>query len=554
MAAYDAFQVNDSTDPTDETAKRKALLGQMGGDSFLAGDSYGSGGTTALAGSGNTATGGFTTPESKNTATGTGTTNNLGNATSTSTSPSTGRGDANWIDFTNQLAGNQGFDATAGRSGASDLATAARNGQLQTIIDQYNQKYGTNAKVVGNDKVDFGNGPQDVIRDSGNGTNAFWLASEGTPGGSSSPSGGGSPTMAYSASQGESFKNPGISGDPRPDFLGGGSTESSGGTSFNPSQVDAMGNPLSGEQAAQDKFYANQAQTNAAQIQKQTADGSGRLTLSGLNNRPTVDPTSTDPYAGLSPEDKAGRQAVLDELAQAEKPVDMNDPALAAQSKTFADTRTRQAQLQRSKMAERSAQSGLLNGGESSGAFDIGLNSIYSSAGQDISQNQSDIMTHEVDAKRQQLKDAITQANSIGAREDANKLQKQLAQLDMDYKNRALTQQNTQFGASQAQQGSQFGTNIDLANRQLSTDTDYKNRALAQAQTQFKANLDSENARHDAEMKNARYMTDAQIAAENQRHAQAISEQQSEWNDKYGLDVANSQSNRDRDATLAAMG
>lgn len=84
----------------------------------------------------------------------------------------------NWIAFTNQLAGYTGeggaFDASAGRSGASQAATAAR-GNLQPLVDQFNAQYGTHAVVVSGDRVDFGDGrgPQDVIRDVGNGQGAF---------------------------------------------------------------------------------------------------------------------------------------------------------------------------------------------------------------------------------------------------------------------------------------------------------------------------------------------------------------------------------------------
>lgn len=105
-----------------------------------------------------------------------------------------GHGSDQWIEFTNQLAGYGGeggaFDASAGRSGASDAAHAAR-GNLQGIVDQYNQKYGHTAKVVNGDRIDFeGNGQssEDVIRDAGNGQDGFWRSG---PGGGGGDSGGG---------------------------------------------------------------------------------------------------------------------------------------------------------------------------------------------------------------------------------------------------------------------------------------------------------------------------------------------------------------------------
>jgi hypothetical protein len=96
----------------------------------------------------------------------------------------------NWLAFTTRLSGVQGFDAAAGRSGASQAAGDAR-GNLQGTVDAYNKEFGTNAKVAGGDRIDFtGQGGEgtDVIRDSGGGTNGFWW------GGGDSGSGGGGGT------------------------------------------------------------------------------------------------------------------------------------------------------------------------------------------------------------------------------------------------------------------------------------------------------------------------------------------------------------------------
>lgn len=108
----------------------------------------------------------------------------------TSTRPSRQQTADNWLAFTTRLSGVQGFDAAAGRSGASAAAAAAR-GNLQPIVDQFNAEFGTHATVVGGDKIDFGDGygPVDVIRDAGGGASGFWYD---MPSDGGSPGGGGS--------------------------------------------------------------------------------------------------------------------------------------------------------------------------------------------------------------------------------------------------------------------------------------------------------------------------------------------------------------------------
>jgi hypothetical protein len=64
------------------------------------------------------------------------------------------------------------------------------NVPLQDIVARYNQTFGANARVVGADKVDFGFGPADVIKDVG-GRNELWLGDYPDPNRVSPNSGGG---------------------------------------------------------------------------------------------------------------------------------------------------------------------------------------------------------------------------------------------------------------------------------------------------------------------------------------------------------------------------
>lgn len=78
-----------------------------------------------------------------------------------------------WINFANQNYGG-----------------SANGTNINDIINNYNKTFNTNAKVVGNDKVDFGYGASDVIKDVG-GKNQLWLGDYPDPNHVSPNSGGG---------------------------------------------------------------------------------------------------------------------------------------------------------------------------------------------------------------------------------------------------------------------------------------------------------------------------------------------------------------------------
>lgn len=78
-----------------------------------------------------------------------------------------------WINFANQNYGGQA------------------SGNLNDIIANYNKTFNTNAQVVGSDKVDFGYGASDVIKNVNNGAGQLWLGDYPDPNHVSPNSGGG---------------------------------------------------------------------------------------------------------------------------------------------------------------------------------------------------------------------------------------------------------------------------------------------------------------------------------------------------------------------------
>lgn len=143
--------------------------------------------------------------------------------------------------------------------------------------------------------------------------------------------------------------------------------------------------------------------------------------------------------------DAAFRDALLKAMQGANAPYDPNDPRNAAQQMAFNRQRDQSAQQERAAMAERGAFNGLNSGGAGSGGFETGLQGIQENAGQDKAGQAAHLAQQDYQAKRQDLAHALDLANAVGARQEANALQMQLAQLDSQYRYSALAQNQSQF-------------------------------------------------------------------------------------------------------------
>lgn len=105
-----------------------------------------------------------------------------------------------WLGFAQGYTGGQNV-SRGGSQGGFITGGQQYRGNLQPVVDAYNAKYGSKAKVAGVDKIDFGDGrgPQDVITSGGD----FWY---GGPSGSMQPGqgpggggGGGGQVGSYGA-------------------------------------------------------------------------------------------------------------------------------------------------------------------------------------------------------------------------------------------------------------------------------------------------------------------------------------------------------------------
>ncbi len=95
------------------------------------------------------------------------------------------------MDLFNQFIHAKGYvtGPAAWQGGGFGAGGEAQRGKLEPLVQEFNQATGLNAKVAGGDRIDFGNGPQDVITAGGD----WWMGNtNGAPG----PPGGGGSSLA----------------------------------------------------------------------------------------------------------------------------------------------------------------------------------------------------------------------------------------------------------------------------------------------------------------------------------------------------------------------
>jgi hypothetical protein len=129
--------------------------------------------------------------------------------------------------------------------------------------------------------------------------------------------------------------------------------------------------------------------------------------------------------------------SLLDLINKSQAPVSLEDPNLAAQSEQYRASRQRGTERQRSALAERAAQTGTLG----AGGFDTAVGNLYGDESRDIAGKDTDIIAKEMDARRQQLTQALQLAQATGNAEAARLLQTQLGLLDASIQQTAIEQQ-----------------------------------------------------------------------------------------------------------------
>lgn len=142
------------------------------------------------------------------------------------------------------------------------------------------------------------------------------------------------------------------------------------------------------------------------------------------------------------------QQKLLQQLANLDKPVTEDDPAISGELQTQNRQIDRDREARRAAMAERAAASGLLNGGASSGAFDSDVASGYEDASQRKSDVKSQLFARELGQRRDKLMQYYQMAVQSGDNEAARAIQLQIAQMGNAFNYANLAQNKSQWDDS----------------------------------------------------------------------------------------------------------
>lgn len=140
------------------------------------------------------------------------------------------------------------------------------------------------------------------------------------------------------------------------------------------------------------------------------------------------------------------RQLILGQLQGLSKPVDANDPQIAAEMSAQGRVLDRQAQQARAQAAERAAFQGLLNGGAGSGSFDTTLQGINEQKGEALTGLQAQLFGRTIQQNQSRLNQLLNMALQSGDAESARALQLRIAQMDEQLRRLGLSQQASQWG------------------------------------------------------------------------------------------------------------
>jgi hypothetical protein len=151
----------------------------------------------------------------------------------------------------------------------------------------------------------------------------------------------------------------------------------------------------------------------------------GRVTAPGL-----IDASQPTPSA--DPLDDAFRQQLLTLLSRDPNAVSLTDADIAPQQRAAQAAIERAALKNRAGLMERASTEGIAD----SEATRAAGRQIEQQAGQAIGQNDAALLTQSMQARREQLNQAMQIANARGMQQQANDLQRQIANLDAQLQTR----------------------------------------------------------------------------------------------------------------------
>jgi hypothetical protein len=267
----------------------------------------------------------------------------------------------------------------------------------------------------------------------------------------------------------------------------------------------------------------------------------GRITGPGLidTNAP---PSSTDVNAAF-------KTRLLELLDQNPTSVSMTDPAIAAQSAAFRAATERSAQKNRAGLMERASAEGIAD----SEATRAAGRAIEQEAGQAIGANDAALVGQEIQARRGLMQQALDMANQMGLADEANALQRQIANLDAVLKSRGLDLTQS------AQTLERDLAALDVNSKQYLADLDAQLRREGYSTQERLAQLDAEIRKLGINTQQS--LGTLELALRDKLGTGELNLgflstllQNQQANNQLGFDIGQWQSILNRDALLAAMG
>lgn len=272
----------------------------------------------------------------------------------------------------------------------------------------------------------------------------------------------------------------------------------------------------------------------------------------GLGN--TVDapsPTSSQRVQGLGLL-AAGQQPSAQPMSPAQQQQDMlrtkimsmlgtnvnqasvQDADISPQSQAFAAAAQRAQAARRAEVVQQASR----NGTEGAGGTEARIDALAERTGQAIGQNDANLIGQKLETRRQQLNTALAAAQQMGMADEANNLQRQLANLDASIQTRGQDVNLTQIGAQRDL------ANLDASTRVYLGDLSAKMQAAGYSTQERLAALDAELKRYGIDMQGR--LGDIDAGLRNRQIDLGY--------DTLGVDVAKTKAQMNRDAITAGLG
>lgn len=216
----------------------------------------------------------------------------------------------------------------------------------------------------------------------------------------------------------------------------------------------------------------------------------------------------------------------------------VTDADIAPQSQAFAAAQERYGAARRAELAQQASRGGWSD----SGGFDQRLDALSQQTAQAVGANDAALVGQKLESRRQQLTTAMQAAQQMGMADEANNLQRQLANLDAQIKTR---------GQDIDTRGQDLQTNLanlDASTRIYLGDLNAKMQQAGLSSQERLAALDNELKKYGIDVQGRLGELDAAL------RSQLGNRQIDLGYDTLGLDAATTQARLNREAMMAAMG